>query len=43
MENCHHTFIASLSQRKDHNTHTTHVKVGKLEQSAHEPNIVTTD
>ena len=43
MENCHHIFIASISWRKDHNTHTTHVKVNKLELSAHEPNIVTTD
>ena len=38
-----HTFIASISWRKDHNTHPTHVKVNKLELSAHEPNIVTTD
>ena len=43
MENYHHTFIASISWRKDHNTHTAHVKVNKLELSAHEPNIVTAD
>ena len=43
MENLHHSFIASISWRKDHNTHTALVKVNKLELSAHEPNIVTAD